>query len=166
MHDTDLRSAEEALRRNAEALGKMDLGDLEQAERLFKEGIAADANCGPVHNNLGGLYFRQNKLYLAALEFQCAFNLMPNQSEPANNLGLVYEKAHQLDQAVEWYEKAIERDADTPEILGNLARARLRRGDGDSELKKLLERLAIKDPRPEWSKWAEEQAVLMQVLEK
>ena len=82
------------------------------------------------------------------------------------NLGLVYEKAHQLDQAVEWYQKAIEMDPDAPEILGNLARARLRRGDSDHELKKLLEGLAVKDPRPEWSRWAEEQAALMQIAEK
>ncbi len=166
IQDTELKAAEHALHLNAEALKKMDLGDLEQAERLFKQAIEADMNCGTVHNNLGSLYFRESKLYLAAIEFQCALKLMPNNPEPANNLGLVYEKAHQLDQAVEWYQMAIEMDPDAPEILGNLARARLRRGDSNHELKKLLERLAVKDPRSEWSKWAEEQAALMQIAEK
>ena len=46
-------------------------------------------------------------------------------------------------------------EPDNPEYLGNLARARVRRGDTDDETRKLLEELVLKDDRPEWREWAQ-----------
>ena len=109
--------------------------------------------CGPAHNNLGKVYFRQGKMYLAAWEFQYAMKLMPNQPEPPNNLGLVFEAAGKLDDAAESYGKAVAREPDNIDALGNLARAP-RRGDKDAEVRDLLNELVLKDTRPEWVAWA------------
>ena len=44
------------------------------------------------------------------------------------------------------------------DAMGNLARARVRRGDKDASVRDLLQKLVMRDTRPEWLKW--EQAML------
>jgi Flp pilus assembly protein TadD len=126
----------------------------DEAAKLLRQAVVADVMFGPAHNNLGLVYYYQNKLYEAAWEFQNAIKLMPYQPEPRNNLGLVLERAGKMDPATDNYAKAVEMEPDNPEFLGNLARAKIRRGDKDSETKRLLEELVLKDPRPDWNHWA------------
>ena len=147
------RNAELARRENARAVALMDSGDHAAAEAALKAALAADVMCGPAHNNLGKVYFRQGKLYLAAWEFQYAMKLMPNQPEPPNNLGLVFEAAGKLDDATESYGKAVALEPDNIQALGNLARARVRRGDRDADLRALLEKLVLRETRPDWLAW-------------
>ena len=87
------QDAEVARQENARAVVLMEKPDNAAAESALKAALEADIMCGPAHNNLGKVYYRQGKLYLAAWEFQYAMKLMPNQSEPPNNLGLVFEAA-------------------------------------------------------------------------
>ena len=131
--------------------------ELTAAENLLKQAIQADVAFGPAHNNLGLVYFRQGKLYLAAWEFEYAIKLMPNHPEPRNNLGLALETVRRFDEAVGHYQEAVDREPDNPELLGNLARARLRRGDPTAEVKQLLQNLLLRETRPEWVQWAEEE---------
>ena len=147
------RNADLARQENARAVALMDKGDHAAAEAALKAALAADVMCGPAHNNLGKVYFRQGKLYLAAWEFQYAMKLMPNQPEPPNNLGLVFEAAGKLDDATESYGKAVAIEPDNIHALGNLARARVRRGDSDADLRALLEKLALRETRPDWLAW-------------
>src|SRR5438270_2728983 len=125
------RDADLARRENARAVQLIDKHDYAAAEAALKSALAADVMCGPAHNNLGKVYFRQKKLYLAAWEFQYAMKLMPNQAEPPNNLGLVFEVAGKLDDAAESYGKAVALEPENVDAMGNLARARVRRGDRD-----------------------------------
>ena len=134
-----------------ELIGKSDYAG---AEKLLNKSINADVMFGPAHNNLGLVYYHQNKLYQAAWEFQNAIKLMPYVPEPRNNLGLVLERAGKLDTATDHYAKAVSMEPDNPEYLGNLARVKVRRGDHDDQMKKLLEELVMKDSRPEWNHWA------------
>jgi hypothetical protein len=46
---------------------------------------------------------------------------------------------------------------DNPQVIGNLARARVARGDRDEPTKQLLEELVLKDSRATWRGWAAEQ---------
>src|SRR5687767_169946 len=147
------RNADAARQQNARAVALMDAGDHAGAEAALKAALAADVMCGPAHNNLGKVYFRQGKLYLAAWEFQYAMKLMPNQPEPPNNLGLVFEAAGKLDDAAESYGKAVALEPDNIHALGNLARARVRRGDHDADLRALLEKLVLRETRPDWLAW-------------
>jgi tetratricopeptide (TPR) repeat protein len=147
------RDADLARRENARAVALMDEGKFADAEAALKSALDADVMCGPAHNNLGKIYFRQGKLYLAAWEFQYAMKLMPNQPEPPNNLGLVFEAAGKLDEAADSYGKAAAIEPENVDVLGNLARARYRRGDRDPELRALLGRLVLRETRPDWLAW-------------
>jgi Tfp pilus assembly protein PilF len=147
------RDADTARRENARGVAFIDKGDYEHAEGALKNALAADIMCGPAHNNLGKFYYRQGKLYLAAWEFQYAMKLMPNQPEPPNNLGLVFEAAGKLDEAADSYGKAVAMEPDNVPALGNLARARVRRGDRDPSVTGLLHKLVLRDTRPDWLAW-------------
>lgn len=152
------RDADIARQQNALAVGFIEKGDYAKAEDALKGALAADIMCGPAHNNLGKVLFHRKDYYHAAWEFQYASKLMPNQAEPANNLGLVFEVAGKLDDAAESYTKAMTLEPENVDAMGNLARARVRRGDKDASVRDLLQKLVMRDTRPEWLKW--EQATL------
>ena len=145
---------------NDRAVEHLRANELEQAETLLKQALTADVMFGPAHNSLGKVYFETGRFYLAAWEFEYASKLMPHQPEPRNNLGLVFETVDRLDRAVEHYRAALELGPDHPEILGNLARAQLVRGDHTSELREQLKDIVLKDARPEWRAWAREKLAL------
>ncbi len=148
-HDAEL-----ARRENSRAVLLLDKGDYDGAEAALKAALVADIMCGPAHNNLGKVYFHQKKLYLAAWEFQYAMKLMPNQPEPLNNLGLVFEATGKLDDATDSYNnKAVTIEPDNVQALGNLARAHVRRGDRDQNVRALLEKLVLRETRADWLAW-------------
>ena len=140
-------------------LKAMDEGNWKDAEAAFKRALTADITNGPAHNNLGKVYWHEDQRYLAAWEFDYAAKLMPNQPEPKNNLGLVFESVGKLDDAVADYQQAESMEPDNPQFIGNLARARLRRGDSVASVQTLLDRLLMRDTRPEWLYWAKENLV-------
>jgi Flp pilus assembly protein TadD len=146
---------------NTKAVGMLERGDFPGAEAELKSALAADVMCGPAHNNLGKVYFHQDKLYLAAWEFQYAMKLMPNTPEPRNNLGLVFESAGKLDDAVASYDEAMRLEPDNVQFIGNLARARVRRGDRDESVRELLDKLVMRETRPDWADWARGQLARM-----
>jgi len=155
------RNTELAIRENEAGLKAMAAGKLDAAEKHFKATMDADVMYGPGHNNLGKLYYRQDKLYLAAWEFEYAAKLMPGRPEPRNNLGLVFERAGKLNDAIEAYSKARELAPDDVGILENLARAKFRRGDRDDLMREVLSELVLKGTRPEWTTWAREKLALL-----
>ncbi len=161
MNPAPRRDSSVADAQNAKAVDFLEEGKLEEAEKLLKDCLTADVTFGPAHNNLGKVYFQQQKYYVAAWEFQNAIKLMPNQPEPKNNLGLVFEAVGKLDDAVKQYELAKGQEPDNPELTGNLARARVRRGDHDEQTRDLLTEITLKDTREEWVEWAKEQLALM-----
>jgi hypothetical protein len=60
-----------------------------------------------------------------------------------------------MNEAVGEYQQALALEPNNPELLGNLVRARVRRGDADEQLQPLLEELVLKETRPQWREWAE-----------
>ena len=156
VQDTPRSDTARAQQHHAAGVELLKQGKLNEAEAELKAALGADLTYGPAHNSLGKLYFDQGKLYLAAWEFQYAIQSMPHQPEPRNNLGLVMEACGRLTEAVQQYESACELAPDHPEIIGNLARAKMRRGDQDPQLKQLLQDLIVRDQRPEWRDWAAE----------
>ena len=155
------RNTDEATRLTAQAADALHEGDQARAEQLLLDALTADVTHGPAHNNLGQLYYQQKRYYEAAWEFQYAIRLMPHQPIPRNNLGLVFEATGQLDEAAEHYGLAVAEEPDNPVLLGNLARARIRRGDTGPEVRDLLQQIVMKDTRPEWRAWAERQLHLI-----
>ncbi len=148
------QNTELAIKQNDEAFKLIEKGKYDDAQKMLRVAIDADVMFGPAHNNLGLVYYHQNKLYEAAWEFQHAGKLMPHQPEPKNNLGLVFEKAGKMADASDAYSKARQLEPDNPEYLANLARAKVRGGADDDETRKLLEEVVLKDSREEWTDWA------------
>jgi Tfp pilus assembly protein PilF len=155
------RDTERARRHNARAIELLDGGDLAGAEGELKASLAADTMFGPAHSNLGVVYFRQKKLYEAALEFQHAAKVMPGEIEPRNNLGLVLEATGKLDDATKWYEEALTIDPNAFEVVANLARVCIQMNRKDERTRELLRDIVLKDKRPDWVSWAKERLALM-----
>ncbi len=158
--ENQLADTETAKHLNDLAAYAIEAGDLEVAEDLLKEALTADVGFGPAHNNLGKVYLEQGKLYLAAWEFEYASKLMPYRPEPRNNLGLVLESVRKLDEAISQYEAAHRLAPDHPELIGNLVRAKIRRGDEKSVVRELLRDLVLKEDRPDWQAWAERELAM------
>ncbi|MEM1108464.1 MAG: tetratricopeptide repeat protein [Planctomycetota bacterium] len=138
-------------------LAKIGVGNLDAAEVHFRDAIDADVSHGPAHNNLGKIQYQNRQLRDAALSFQRAAENMPFRPEPANNLGLVFEAGNRLDAAVREYEKALSLDSENLVYVGNLARARVKRGDDDASLRRQLWQIADNDSREPWVEWARKQ---------
>lgn len=155
------RDPERARRLNSEAVALINRGQYDEAEKKLKQALAADVMFGPGHNNLGKVYYQRSQFYLAAWEFEYASKLMPNQPEPKSNLGLVFEVTGKLDEAVKSYDQAMKLEPDNPQFIGNLARARIRRGEHNGEVRLLLDQLVMRDTRPDWVEWAKQKLTLM-----
>jgi tetratricopeptide (TPR) repeat protein len=163
--ERDTRAAREANRRG---VSHLEAGRLQKAKAAFQKAITADGRFGPAQNNLGEVYYKQGQGYKAARRFDRARKLMPERPEPYNNLGLVLERGskvdpggNKLERAIDYYRKAVQRDPDNMEYLGNLTRALVRRGDDGKEVRRLLQRLLEEDDRPQWLMWAERQLSTM-----
>ena len=156
----DQRDAKWAAQLTQEGVHQLRRGHTQKAQAAFQRAVAADETYGPAHNNLGLLLFDERDLYSAAWSFQRAIEFMPQRGEPSNNLGLTYEAAGRLDEAIAMYYTAHELEPVNFEYLGNLTRARTRRGDRDNLLRHELQQLLFIDTRPEWIAWAEDQLVL------
>ncbi len=148
------RDTDTARQYNSDAVRLLKNDRIEEAENELKAALAADLFFGPAHNNLGIVYFKQKKLYLAAWEFQYAAKLMPNQPKPQNNLGMIFEAIGRLDEAAKCYDKALALKPEAVEIIANLARVYVRTDRKDEETRQLLSKIVIKDTRPEWVAWA------------
>jgi Tfp pilus assembly protein PilF len=157
-HDADqTRKSYQAARKNMDKHARGEKSDLAEVEKQLREALAADVRFGPAHHSLGVLYTWQKKLYLAAWEFEYAARLMPDRFEPLNNLGLAYESVGKYEQAISYYLLAREKSPNSPDVIGNLARASFRSGQSVDELRPLLEDVLTIDTRPEWRRWAAEQ---------
>lgn len=154
-HDTEMAKAE-----NERAARLVAKGKLDAAEQALQSALVADVTYGPAHNNLGKVFFARCDYYLAAWEFEYARRLMPEAAEPNNNLGLVYEAVEKLDEAVAMYTIAYQMRPEDPEIIGNLARVRMKRDERDGEARRLLSELILYDTRPCWVDWAREHLAL------
>lgn len=155
------RDIEAARRYNVRGLKHLEDEKLDDAAAEFRRALVADVKFGPAHNNLGKVLYFEQDWYNAAWEFEYARDLMPRQAEPLNNLGLVHERVGELDRAIENYEKAVALAPDSIEFRGNLARAKVRRGDSDAQLIALLQQIVSQDKRPEWITWAK--AILLRL---
>jgi Tfp pilus assembly protein PilF len=155
------RNTAAAQDRSAKGVALVKEGNIEEAEKEFRAALSADVFFGPAHNNLGLVYYKEKKLYLAAWEFQYAAKLMPTKAEPKNNLGMVLESVGKLDQAAKSYEEALAIEPDSAPATGNLARVYVRTNRRDDRARQLLADVVTKDPRPEWVAWAQDRLARM-----
>ncbi|WP_197453663.1 tetratricopeptide repeat protein [Caulifigura coniformis] len=148
------RDTEAAIAKNEKALKHIHAAHWDHAEKALQDALVADVRYGPAHNNLGWVYYKQGRYYLAAWEFEYAQKLMTGIPEPVNNLGLVYEEVGRLAEAQACFDQAAGADPGNPQFLANLARVRLKQGERSTDTAHLLREVAFRDERPEWREWA------------
>ncbi|MCA9201046.1 MAG: hypothetical protein KDA87_26080 [Planctomycetales bacterium] len=141
---------------NSEAVQLIRKGKLDEAEHKLKDALVADIDFGPAHNSLGYIYFRKKQYYLAAWEYEFAIQSMGHLASPHANLGMVYEEVDRLDDAINEYSTAFELAPKDPFVIGNLARALMKRDESDPMLPQLLREIMLYDTRVSWKKWAKE----------
>lgn len=80
------------------------------------------------HNNLGGIYIKENKLDEAEEEFLKAIELYPKDKRNYTNLGVVYIRRNNPQKAIEWMKKAVEIDENYIRGYYNLGTILLKNG--------------------------------------
>ena len=156
--DTPIRNSQAAQEACQKGLEYIEHGDDAAAEQAFRESLGYDITNAAAHNNLGLLLLKQKQWYSASWEFAYSTQIQPQSSVPRGNLGLVFEAVGQYDKAINEYEAALKIDADSVQVMGQLARTFVKSGRSPERLKDLLERLVVRAD-PDWSQWARGQLI-------
>ena len=153
------RSSLTAERLNRQGLKAVEEGDLDDAERLFRQALEEDLYYAPAHNNLGLVLVQTTRHYEAAWEFDYATKLVPRALEPRGNLGLLYENVGQLDRAMVEYEAALEIEPENLVAMRHLARVMIKADRHDDRLKTILEKLLHVPGDTQWDAWVRGQVI-------
>ncbi len=95
-------------------------GNLQQAELLYKEVLAADPDNVDA-NHLYGLLSRQSgKSEIAVTYIEKALSITPNFPEALTNLGNAYQDLDQFEKAIDCYKKALSLNPNHASALRNI----------------------------------------------
>jgi len=139
---------------NQRALALIDAGDYAAAFASLESAVSADPWSGAVRNNLGLVHLKLGRPFEAAQEFQNAIRLLPRSSAPRSNLGILLEKAGLYPEAEAQLLAALEAAPEDVEIIGALARLRVRQNRFDSQTLAWLKTVAAAENDPVWRDWA------------
>src|SRR5688572_8717612 len=106
-------------------------GNLDQAEAICREVVAADAKEAEAWFRLGWIARRRNQPDQAIDAFRKAIDGDRNNARFHNGLGVALMAAGRLAEAVAAYRKALDLQPATADVHGNLARAQWLQGDFD-----------------------------------
>jgi tetratricopeptide (TPR) repeat protein len=131
----------DAFHRNASTYGVafFQHGFLDQAERSFKQVIAAKPDDPEAHYNLGTLYLRQNSLQLARQQLEQTVKLRSDHPEAWNNLGMLAAQEGHPEEAIRYFQQSLQfRPSYATALvnLGNLYRRQGNLSDADTYLKR------------------------------
>ncbi|NLU10420.1 MAG: tetratricopeptide repeat protein [Tepidanaerobacter acetatoxydans] len=99
----------------------MELGEYQQARKIYNEILLIDPNNARAYNKLGVISAREENLEQAKIYFIKALELNPKLSSASSNLGNIYFETGDFEKAKDCYEKAIALDPDNPVPYNNLA---------------------------------------------
>ena len=126
----------------------------DKAKQFFQRAIAADHLYGPAYTNLGIIYLKEGNYYEAAKAFDQAIKMMPNASSPRLYMGLVYEEAGELANALEQLTHALKLAPDSMEHLQALTRVLVKLEQIDTSTINHLKRIASQGTDVSWRTWA------------
>lgn len=134
----------------------------EEAVSLYREGLSRYREFPAAWNNLGSLLMDQ-KRYLEAVEcFQAAGELAPKDPRPPFNQGLAWDRAGYLDDALEFYDRALDRDPQyLPALRGAIRAERLQTRGSQMTLDRLKTALLLEQD-PKWREWLELQRLRLE----
>lgn len=150
------RNREAAERLNEEGLHYVTSRALDKAERCFRQAIECDPFCGLAHCNLGITLMEQcREPYEAAWCLRHAAQLMPNAISPRVALAQLFEKAGQFGAAEQSLRDALRLNPNEIEIIGQLARVRVRQNKMNDETIEWLKVVAVQESDATWRSWAQ-----------
>jgi tetratricopeptide (TPR) repeat protein len=82
-------------------------GQLQQAEQIYRQVLAANPHQAEAHNNLGTIRQSAGDLAAALACYQNAVAAKPDYADAYNNLGTAYQDLGQLDAAADCYRRAL-----------------------------------------------------------
>ena len=121
----ELQKATKQLPRNAQAWNHLGLahhgaGEVEQAQRAYKEALRLDINLGSARYNLGALALEQNDIAGALEHLSSYTTFQPNSPDGWIKFGNAQARARRPDQAEKCYRNALELRPRDPEALNGL----------------------------------------------
>lgn len=91
---------------------RLEAGEYADAERSFREAVAAAPDSVVAHSKLGVALAQQGQLDAAISEFSKAISIHPGYAPAYSNLGNAYRQKGMLDEATVAYERAVAIDPD------------------------------------------------------
>ena len=101
-------------------------GELEEAERLYREILEVQPSNLDVNNNLGVILEHYGKLEEAEKFYKKAIELKPDYAEAYSNLSVILNKLNKFDEAIVSCQKAIEFNPSLAQAYSNLGNAFLK----------------------------------------
>lgn len=135
-------SAADLVRQGQAAL---DAGKMADAERLYKQAVAADSRSADAQFGLGNVYFRQSRLTEAETAYKAALAINPGLTVAHSNLGVVYYQQGQLQNAAGAFNAALKLKPDDAPTLYLLAAVHIQNSKL-SEAETLLNRAKALQP--------------------
>lgn len=114
-----------------------------------------------IYNDLGVAAIQQGKLTIARQKLQQAVAINSDLASSYYNLAAAYETIARYDEAIKWYEQALDRDLDFAPAYNNLGRLYLEQGTPDNAQTVLLSGLAVLQNGSTPSTATEQQANLL-----
>ncbi len=136
-------------------------GQLAKAEGAMTQAIQADDG-NAVAWTARGIVLAESDQPLQALQsFERASRLAPLRYEPRFNMGSAFESLGRYEQAVCFYQQALELAPGELQTMENLARCYIHLNTKFDQAGELIRRALIQEMRPEWRMWLEDQAAML-----
>ena len=129
--------SEELEEKYNDAVSKLEIGKLDEAEKKFKEILEEKEDFVPAYNKLGVVYFYREDLVKAEEWLKKAEEYDEEFAPIITNFGSLAKKQGNKEKAKELYEKAIEIDPDYGAAHNNLGVVLREEGDFSSSVKHL-----------------------------
>jgi protein O-GlcNAc transferase len=129
------------------AVERQHRGDLDGAERAYREILDAVPNHAPSIHNLGVILYRRGRLEEAGAACRRALNVAPDFVEAYNSLGLILERQRRFADAEEAYRRALVLGPDYAKAYGNLGDVLIAQSRVDEAEEAYRTALSL---RPDW----------------
>ncbi len=134
-------------------------GRTDQAIAKYRAALQRYREFPAAWNNLGVLLMEEGRFLEAGECFAAAADLAPLDPRPAYNLGLTWDRAGYLEEALRHYNRALDRDPRYLPALRGSIRTQRYLAQGDLHTLERLRSALLLEQDPEWRKWFDLQVV-------
>lgn len=139
------------------ALSAQDAETPGEAIDAYRSALDAYNGLGPVWNNLGVVLLDEGRYLEAAESFASASERSPTDPRPLYNLGLTWERAGYLEDALTFYGQALNRDPRYLPALRGAIRTERYLGLATEQTLDRLRRALLLEQDPRWRAWFQRQ---------